>query len=463
MVIFAALFAGTLGWKIRSKTQAATKLAVAEQTKISASAMLPAANSNQVSVQSPDGTGAPIVLPPEARPAEALRGKFSVLPQVTGVRHWSSSDASTVAIDLQDPVQYEAHRLSSPERIYFDLHDTTLASGLSGKIIEVGDTLLVRVRIAQPMAGVTRVVLETKGASNFSVSLEPNPYRLVVQVRGMESSQSQSNKIDLFPPVGRAEKNKGAFAAGVVANGENTQLRAHVSKFRIVLDAGHGGWDLGTVGRRGLLEKDVVLEIVQRLGGLLESRLGSEVIYTRKNDNYITLDQRTHLANQTQADMFVSIHANYSDLSSARGVETYYTDFFSPPGSRAIEKRENGGAKNPAAPATLSNVELQGKIEESRRLAASIQRALYGKLSVQSPTIRDRGVKEASFVVLTGTSMPSVLAEVSFVSSPTDEQNLESSTYRQQIAEALYKGIAHYAAGPRRLKMASASGRSTGK
>jgi len=338
VVIFAALFAGTLGWKIRSKTQAATKPAVTEQAKIPASVMLPAANSNQVSVQSPDGTGAQIMLPTEAGPAEALRGKFSVLPQVTGVRHWSSSDASTVAIDLQDPVQYEAHRLSSPERIYFDLHDTTLASGLSGKIIEVGDTLLVRVRIAQPMAGVTRVVLETRGASNFSVSLEPNPYRLVVQVRGMESSQSQTNKkIDLFPSVGQPEKNKGALAAGVVANGKNTQLRAHVSKFRIVLDAGHGGWDLGTVGRRGLLEKDVVLEIVQRLGRLLEGRLGSEVVYTRNNDNYVTLDQRTHLANQTQADMFVSIHANYSDLSSARGVETYYTDFFSPPGSREIE------------------------------------------------------------------------------------------------------------------------------
>ena len=134
--------------------------------------------------------------------------------------------------------------------------------------------------------------------------------------------------------------------------------------------------------------------------------------------------------------MFVSIHANYSDLSSARGVETYYTDFFSSPGSREIEKRENGEAKNTVAPTTLSNVGLQGKIEESRRLAASIQRALYGRLSVQSPTIRDRGVKEASFVVLMGTSMPSVLAEVSFVSSPTDEQNLESSIYRQQIAEA---------------------------
>src|SRR5438132_3626708 len=253
------------------------------------------------------------------------------------------------------------------------------------------------------MAGVTRVVLETKVGSNFSGSLEPNPYRLVVQVRGQHSSEIETEaKADLFPALSEPPKIKLAVPPAS-ASREDLRLRAHVPKFRIVLDAGHGGWDLGTVGRRGLLEKDVVLEIVQRLGRLLESRLGSEVVYTRNNDNYVTLDQRTHLANRTQADMFVSIHANYSDLSSARGVETYYTDFFSSPGSREIEKRENGGAKNTAAPAPLSNVELQGKIEESRRLAASIQRALYGRLSVQSPTIRDRGVKEASFVVLTAT------------------------------------------------------------
>jgi len=236
-----------------------------------------------------------------------------------------------------------------------------------------------------------------------------------------------------------------------------------VPKFRIVLDAGHGGWDLGTVGRRGLLEKDVVLEIAQRLGRLLESRLGSDVIFTRKDDAYIPLDQRADLANQTQADLFVSIHANYSDLPSARGVETYYTNFFSAPGSREIEKRENAGIKKAVMPVSLSNLELRDKIEESRRLAASVQRALYGTLAAQSPTIRDRGVKEASFVVLRGTAMPSILAEVSFVSSPTDEQKLGSSTYRQQIAEALYKGIARYAAAPHRVKMASTSAKSTGE
>ena len=102
-----------------------------------------------------------------------------VLPRVTGIRHWSSAESSTVVIDIQDQVQYEAHRLPQPERIYFDLHDTTLGAGLSNRTITVNDALLQRVRVAQPMAGVTRVVLETNGASDFSVSLEPNPYRLV--------------------------------------------------------------------------------------------------------------------------------------------------------------------------------------------------------------------------------------------------------------------------------------------
>ena len=234
-------------------------------------------------------------------------------------------------------------------------------------------------------------------------------------------------------------------------------------KFRIVVDAGHGGWDLGTVGRKGLLEKDLVLDISQRLGEMLENRLGSEVIYTRKDDAYISLDQRADVANQSQADLFVSIHANYSDLASARGVETYYTNFFTPPGSREIEKRENGSLNKAFTPAALSTVELRDKIEGSRLLATTVQRSLFSMLAEQNPSIRNRGVKRASFVVLTGTAMPSILAEVSFVSSPSDEQNLQMANYRQRIAEALYKGIARYAAGSHRVKMASASGASTGQ
>jgi N-acetylmuramoyl-L-alanine amidase/putative methionine-R-sulfoxide reductase with GAF domain len=370
--------------------------------------------------------------------------------RITGIRHWSSADSSTVVLDLEDQVQYEAHRLANPDRIYFDLHDTSLAPELDGKTIDVGDALLARVRVAHPAPGLTRVVLETKGNSNFSVSLEPNPYRLVVQVRKLgEGNKSQLN---LFP--GAPEREKLAIIVPPPTR-EDLQLRARVPKMRIVVDAGHGGWDLGTVGRRGLLEKDLVLEIAQRLGKLLESRLGAEVILTRNDDNYIPLDERAGIANQAQADLFVSVHANYSDLPSARGVETYYTNFFSAPSAKDIETRAGkSDGKNPVTVA-LSAADLHEKIEQSRRLAASVQRSLYGTLSVQNPGLRDRGVKEASYVVLTETAMPGILAEVSFVSSPTDEQKLRSDGYREQIAEALYKGIARYAAGSRGVKVAA--------
>ena len=227
------------------------------------------------------------------------------------------------------------------------------------------------------------------------------------------------------------------------------------AKMRIVVDAGHGGWDLGTVGRRGLLEKDLVLEIAQRLGKLLESRLGADVILTRNDDNYIPLDERAGVANQSQADLFVSVHANYSDLPSARGVETYYTNFFSSPNAKDLETRQNAASTRNAVTAALSPADLHEKIEQSRRLAASVQRSLYGTLSAENPGLRDRGVKEASYVVLTETAMPGILAEVSFVSSPTDEQKLRSDGYREEIAEALYKGIARYAANSRGIKVAA--------
>ncbi len=389
---------------------------------------------------------------PESAPATPQ--ELSKFPKVTGIRHWSSADSSTVVLDLEDQVQYEAHRLSGPDRIYFDLRDTQLAPALAGKSIDIGDTFVSRVRMAQPVAGMTRVVLETKANSTFSVSLEPNPYRLVVEVRKIGANPKGT--VNLFPNAGDAEKNKLAIVVPPPTK-EDLQLRARVPKLRIVVDAGHGGWDLGTVGRRGLLEKDLVLEISQRLGKLLESRLGMEVIYTRPDDNYITLDERASIANTSQADLFISVHANYSDLPSARGVETYYTNLFSAPGSKDVDTHASAATVKPAAAATLSPGDLHERIEQSRHLAASVQRSLYGTLSAQNPGLRDRGIKEAGFVVLTESAMPGILAEVSFVSSPTDEQKLRSDGYREEIAEALYRGIARYAVNSKGAKIASAS------
>ncbi len=395
----------------------------------------------------------------ESNDAPAAPQELSKFPRVTAVRHWSSPDSSTVVLDLEDQVQYEAHRLTGPNRIYFDLHDTQLAPDLLGKSIDVGDTLISRIRVAQPVSGMTRIVLETKADTNFSVSLESNPYRLVVEVRKIGTNPKST--VSLFPNAPQTDKAKLAIVIPPPTK-EDLQLKARVPKMRIVVDAGHGGWDLGTVGRRGLLEKDLVLEIAQRLGRLLESRLGASVVYTRQDDNYIPLDERAEIANQSQADLFVSVHANYSDLPSARGVETYYTNTFSAPGSKEAGSKDAdshsvaGSLKNAIAPA-LSPADLHDRIEQSRRLAASVQRSMYGTLSVQNPGLRDRGIKEAGFVVLTESAMPGILAEVSFVSSPTDEQKLRSDGYREQIAEALYKGIARYAASSRGVKVASAA------
>src|ERR1019366_4738170 len=282
--------------------------------------------------------------------AAVAEDKLAALPKITGVRHWSSSMGSTVVIDMEDQVPYEVHRLMSPERIYFDLHDTVLSHDLDGKTMDVGDASLSRVRIGQPVAGVTRIVLDTKDGSNFSVSMESSPYRLVVELRGSEktlaANRVSANQVfqghmtgnQTLAPVNPAVKAAPVAALGVQI--PERPLAARMGKFRIVLDAGHGGWDLGTVGRQGLLEKDLVLDVTQRLGKLLQARLGSEVMFTRTGDTYLSLDQRADFANQSQADLFVSVHANYSSSATARGVETYYTNLFSAPGSREVEKHE---------------------------------------------------------------------------------------------------------------------------
>jgi N-acetylmuramoyl-L-alanine amidase len=443
LIAVAALFSAGVWWGMQNRVGGGRESAESPTT----AAVQP------VSAVSASSPASDHLLDPARAYGEAAipnAGQLAVLPKITGIRHWSSSMGSTVVIDMEDQVPYEVHRLTSPERIYFDLHDTALIPDLDGKSIDISDSSLTRVRVAQPVTGVTRVVLDTRNGSNFSVSMEANPYRLIVELRDPSKAQRFASTKTLSPTTRQAP----SALLPQVAKREDDQVKAGIGRFRIVLDAGHGGWDLGTVGRDGLLEKDLVLDVAVRLGNLLKNRLAAEVIFTRANDDYLPLDQRAEIANQSQADLFVSVHANYSNLASARGVETYYTNFFSPPGSKEIEKRENGTGARPT-PVALSSGELHEKIEESRQLAASVQHSLYATLAARSPGIRDRGVKDSAFVVLTGTAMPAILTEISFVSSPADEQNLRSDSYRQQIAEALYKGIARYESGARHhVKMA---------
>ncbi len=457
LMVFVALALGVAVWWNIQRTAKPATLTMSDAADPSAGTQR-IAPSEETEQQPSAGSELPIAS--EDAPASNIREKL-VLPQVSGIRHWSSATSSTVAIDLKDQVQYEAHRLSQPERIYFDLHDTALAPGLFGKTIEVGDELLLRIRVAQPMPGVSRVVLETKGGSNFSVSFESNPYRLLVELRQREAIAQPTTKINLFLPSPIAQPSKQLSSLNQeLSNRRADPVPLHALKFRIALDAGHGGWDLGTVGRKGLMEKDLVLDIVERLGKLVENGLDAEVIYTRNDDNYVALEKRAEIANLSRADLFVSIHANYSATSTARGVETYYTNTYSSLHARTRETDSDSGA---AQNVSWTNVDIREKVQQSRRVASSVQRELYEMLKASTSGIRDRGVKEAQYVVLTGTSMPAILAEVSFVSSPTDENNLQNSAYRQQIAEALYKGISRYATESGRVKLASTSAKPTGR
>jgi N-acetylmuramoyl-L-alanine amidase len=250
------------------------------------------------------------------------------------------------------------------------------------------------------------------------------------------------------------------------ASGDRSLIRALGLKIgKIVIDPGHGGHDTGTIGPNGLEEKDLVLDVGRRLGKLLEARLSAEVVYTRKDDTFIPLETRTAVANQARADLFVSIHANSSHDAAARGVETYYLNFTSSPEALEVAARENAVSEKSIYELQdlVKKIALKEKVEESREFAGDVQQSLHSGLAVKSPAIRDRGVKKAPFIVLIGANMPSILAEISFVSNPTDEHRLATSEYRQRIAESLYRGIAKYVNGLSGVKVASKMDKAAGQ
>ena len=235
--------------------------------------------------------------------------------------------------------------------------------------------------------------------------------------------------------------------AAPTESGSRTLTRALGLKIgRIVIDPGHGGHDTGTLGPTGLEEKDVVLDVGLKLKKLLEQNTGCEVIMTRSDDTFIPLEERTAIANEKAADLFISIHANASRDKSARGIETYYLNFTSNPDALEVAARENATSQEAVHQLQdlIKKIAMTEKIEESQDFARQVQREVYSRVSKVSGAQRDRGTKKAPFVVLIGANMPSVLAEISFLTNPRDERLLKRSDYRQKIADALYEGILGY-------------------
>lgn len=231
-----------------------------------------------------------------------------------------------------------------------------------------------------------------------------------------------------------------AEAVGVVE-------RAGLKINRIVIDAGHGGHDSGTLGVGGIREKDVVLDVALRLGKLLHDRLGAEIVYTRSDDTFIPLETRTAIANKAQADLFISVHANSSPEPGVRGVEVYYLNFTSDPDAMRVAARENAVSNQSVHDLSdlVKKIALKDKIDESKELATDVDTSLYSGLTKGNASLHNRGVKKAPFVVLIGANMPSILAEISFVTNQQDSAQLKKPEYRERVAESLYAGVARYA------------------
>jgi N-acetylmuramoyl-L-alanine amidase len=268
---------------------------------------------------------------------------------------------------------------------------------------------------------------------------------------------SLSARRDLPPPpatetvLKTPEKPKPSISAEPAKrnmNGDRSLTRVLGLKLgRVVIDPGHGGHDVGTRGPSGLFEKEVVLDVARRLGTLIEDRLGSEVIFTRDDDTFIPLEERTHIANDKKADLFLSIHANSSPLKMAAGVETYYLNFTTTKAALDVAARENAASERSIydLKELLQKIALKDKIDESREFAVRVQNSLNTLEAKGNAASKNRGIKKAPFVVLIGASMPSILAEIGFLTNSGDEALLRKPEHRQKIADALYKGIANYA------------------
>ena len=422
-----------------------------------------------------------------------------------------------VVLEVDDLSDYDAFLLPNPSRLIIDIHGKQIAKTGSEKqhlraaqakanvkevLAATDDLKSNRAELSVPPMdagstdqGALPKVENTKPTVE-TVRIGKNPVKKIIEAKDEDTPTRKRSTIarsveDLRPDVpsssagdstdgdpdrevpakksssGRSKgKRQGALSAGEIdvrearptAAGERSLIRALGLKIgKIVIDPGHGGHDTGTIGPDGLLEKELVVDVGRRLGKLLEARLGAEVIYTRKDDTFIPLETRTAIANQEQADLFVSIHANSSHDANARGVETYYLNFTSSADALEVAARENAVSEKSVHELgdLVKKIALKEKIEESHEFASDVQEALHSGLATKSPGIRNRGVKKAPFIVLIGANMPSILAEISFVSNPVDEQRLRAPEYRQRIAESLYRGIAKYVSGLSGVKMAS--------
>lgn len=348
--------------------------------------------------------------------------------EIHNLRYHTHPSFTRVVVDIGKLREYVFSELLSPDRVYVDIYQAKLNPILHGKTFLFENDYLRQIRVAQKTSSTVRVVadLDFKKAY-YRVWHLPDPFRIIIDI--------YPSKLPSLPRPPQPAK-----------SGSSIIRQLGLGIQRVVIDPGHGGKDPGCAGKSGLREKNIVLDVATRLKNILESKENLEVIMTRESDIYLDPESRTVIANQKQADLFISIHANANRSSKLSGIESFYLNFSQDPSVIETAARENAtSTKNISKMKDIIEKIVQNsKIVESKELAESIQNSLVKSLSQKYSNVRSLGVKGGPFWVLIGGEMPSVLVEISHLSNPTEEKRLQSPQYRQHVAQGIYEGIIEY-------------------
>jgi N-acetylmuramoyl-L-alanine amidase len=421
-----------------------------------------------------------LAVPLASSPETTIRSvRREVLPEVVRV---------TLEIDREVPFYQE--RLANPARLFFDLKGTKTVPSLVDATFRYDSDVVREIRFGRHPNSTTRIVLDLEQVGRYSVFTLYDPYRIVIDAERADSAPAsalpeaaspsdatarQAPAVEAPPALVSAPSAAPSPGVATVPQASARSVPAAPSsaaanstgKFsvarqlglgisRIVIDAGHGGHDPGA-SAFGVSESELVLDVSLRLEQLLQQQAGMEVILTRKTNDYLSLEERTEMANRESADLFLSIHANASANAAARGVETYFLNFALNRQAEAVAARENAASGRTMNSLTgiIQAITLNSKLNESRDFAGLIQRSLVRGLRTSDKTVRDLGVKQAPFMVLIGAAMPSALAEISFVTNRQEARLLKTSAYRQRIAEALLTGILKYQQALKKVQAAA--------
>ena len=394
----------------------------------------------------------PPAAPPSTLPEKGLPPPQPGAPQgpaalVKGIVRSALPRGDRITIELSREIDFSGARVANPDRVFYDLQNAMTPAAVSDGLGTVKGALVTGLRVARPVAGLTRVVIDIKGSARHSVFPMYNPFRLVIDVEGDALVEDPASKTAEEPAVSSSPAGPPAPApaSSTSKGGYSLARQLGLGVSRIVIDAGHGGHDPGARAN-GLNEKELVLDVAQRLRKLLLDQPGFEVVLTRDDDTYIALEERTAMANRQSADLFLSIHANASRRAAARGIETYFLNFATNPDAEEVAARENASSSQSMGtlPAILRAIAMNNKLAESRELATLVQTSMVRRLSSQNAGAKDLGVKQAPFVVLIGAQMPSVLAEISFLTNKSEAALLKTPSYRQRIAQALCDAVLKY-------------------